>query len=147
MSLEKQDNLHKELDLIQGVISRMANNSFLTRGWAMTLVSALIAFGKDAIFTKVNGIYYLLMMIVILVPFWWLDSFYLYQERVYRKIYRKVINDPEAIHRLRYDLNPGELKDNESIVRIMWADHMKWFYLFFILVLLVGIILKLSRFL
>ncbi|MDR3714518.1 MAG: hypothetical protein P4L51_17025 [Puia sp.] len=146
MSLEKQDNLHKELDLIQSVISRMAHNSFLIRGWAMTLLSALFAFGKDSILTKPDGAYYLAVIVLILIPFWWLDSFYLFQERIYRKIYRKVIHDPEAKDRVRYDLSPAQLNDHTDSVRsIMWLDQMKWFYLSFILLLLAGIIAKMCK--
>lgn len=145
MATEKQDNLHKELDIIQSIISRMANNSFLIRGWAMTLMSALIAFGKESIFNHPNGGYYLAVMIGIIIPFWWLDAFYLFNERVYRKIYQRAINDPDAVNRTRYDLAPAHLKkETGSIWKIMWTDFMKWFYLSFIILLLIGIILKIN---
>lgn len=47
---ETQDNkltemaIHKELDLIQGCISRMGHNSFLVKGWALTLFTFFIGF-------------------------------------------------------------------------------------------------------
>jgi len=34
------EDQRKHLELIQGVITRMAGNSFLIRGWSVTLVSA-----------------------------------------------------------------------------------------------------------
>ena len=37
------DNKIKLLEMIQSVITRMANNSFLLKGWAVTLVSAMFA--------------------------------------------------------------------------------------------------------
>jgi hypothetical protein len=37
----------KHLDLLQGVINRMAGNSFLLRGWSVTLVSALLTLGAN----------------------------------------------------------------------------------------------------
>lgn len=145
MKEEKQENLHKELDLLQGAIARMANNSFLIKGWAMTLMSALIAFGKDSIIDSPHGAYYLVGMAGILVPFWWLDAFYLRQERIFRKIYEKVIADPEAANRTRYDLNPRKLaEDVQSVWRIMFADFMKWFYISFLLLILIGIAVKLT---
>jgi hypothetical protein len=59
-----------------------------------------------------------------------------------------VIHDPEAKDRIRYDLSPAQLNDHKDSIRnIMWVDQMKWFYLSFILLLLVGIIAKMSRFL
>ncbi len=39
----------KHLELSQGVINRMAGNSFLLKGWSVTLVSALFALSaKDS---------------------------------------------------------------------------------------------------
>lgn len=138
------NDLHKELDLIQSVILRMANNSFLIKGWAMTLMSALIAFGKDSILENPNGIYYLVMMIGVLIPFWWLDAFYLRLERAFRKIYERAIQDPKANNRVQFDLNPGEIvKGLPGIWKLMGTEFMKWFYIPFVLIILVGIVLKL----
>jgi hypothetical protein len=39
----------KHLELVQGVINRMAGNSFILKGWSVTLTSALFALAaKDA---------------------------------------------------------------------------------------------------
>ena len=73
------------LEMIQAVITRMAGNSFALKGWAVTLVAGLFALSsKDA-----NQFYYLVTYIPIVV-FWYLDSFYLCQERMYRNLYEKV---------------------------------------------------------
>lgn len=144
--MEKQDNLHKELELIQSVISRMANNSFLVKGWAMTLVSALIALGKDVVLNGQGGVYYLTAMLIIVVPFWWLDAFFLKQERIFRKIYEKAIKDPDAENRIRYDLNPrGQANEFGRVWKLMRADVVVWFYLPFLSFIIVGIILKLMN--
>lgn len=37
------DNKLKHLELIQGVINRMASNSFKLKGWAVTLASGIFA--------------------------------------------------------------------------------------------------------
>ena len=75
------------LEMIQAVITRMANNSFALKGWAVTLVAGLFALSsKDA-----NQFYYLVTYIPIVV-FWYLDSYYLCQERMYRNLYEKVRN-------------------------------------------------------
>ncbi|MFZ4428263.1 MAG: hypothetical protein ACOYOO_13985 [Saprospiraceae bacterium] len=134
-------DLHKELDLIQGVISRMANNSFLIKGWAMTLMSALIAFGKDSILASTHGVFYLVAMAGILVPFWWLDAFYLRQERLFRKIYQRAVQDPSANSRTRFDMNPNDLLGAvQSVWKIMLTDFMKWFYLSFLSLILLAIL-------
>lgn len=73
------------LEMIQAVITRMASNSFALKGWAVTLVAGLFALSsKDA-----NQFYYLVTYIPIVV-FWYLDAYYLCQERMYRNLYEKV---------------------------------------------------------
>ncbi len=76
------DNKIKHLEFIQLVITRMSVNSFLLKGWTITLVSAVFAFAaKDT-----NPKYFWISFIAILV-FWGLDAYYLLQERLYRSLY------------------------------------------------------------
>ena len=46
--------LHKEIDLIQGVINRMANNSFLLKGWLISLIAVVLALSKDSLLSCNN---------------------------------------------------------------------------------------------
>lgn len=79
------DKKMKHLELIQGIISRMANNSFMLKGWAVTLVAGIFALaGKDT-----DKLYFLVAYIPVIV-FWALDAYYLWQERLYRGLYEKV---------------------------------------------------------
>ena len=79
------ENKRKHLGFIQGVITRMNTNSFMIKGWAITLVSALFALAaKDA-----NKMYVLIAYIPIPL-FWILDGFYLSKERQFRELYKKV---------------------------------------------------------
>ena len=72
------------LQMIQDVIKRMASNSFALKGWAVTLVAGIFALaGKDT-----DKMYFLISYVPILV-FWGLDSYYLFQERLYRALYNK----------------------------------------------------------
>ena len=80
----------KHLEFIQGVINRMANNSFMLKGWAVTLIAGIFALaGKDT-----DKMYFLVAYIPVIV-FWFLDSYYLLQERLYRSLYEKVCNTDE----------------------------------------------------
>jgi hypothetical protein len=143
--MDKQDNLHKELDIIQGQITRMSSNSFLIKGWTMTLMSALTAFGKETILNTEGGAVYLFMMLAILIPFWWLDAYFLKQERLFRKIYEKAIMDPDATNRIRYDLRPHEkIKEVHPVRHLMVKSIISWFYLPFVILIIAGIILKLA---
>ena len=80
----------KHLEFIQNVITRMNSNSFLIKGWAITLVSALFALAaKD---TNVN---YVLVSYIAISVFWFLDGFYISQERQYRDLYNEITGKSE----------------------------------------------------
>jgi hypothetical protein len=64
----------KHLELIQGIINRMAGNSFKLKGWSVVLVSALFALGvSDA-----NDDFVLLAFLPA-IAFWVLDGYFLLQ--------------------------------------------------------------------
>ncbi len=73
------------LQMIQGVINRMAGNSFLLKGWSVTLVAALFALaaiGTSPLFVYLA--YFPSFM------FWILDAYFLRQERLFRRLYDDV---------------------------------------------------------
>jgi hypothetical protein len=75
----------KHLDFIQIIITRMAVNSFLLKGWTVTLIAGAFALSaKDA-----NPRYILIAYFPIIV-FWFLDGYYLYEERLFRSVYDHV---------------------------------------------------------
>lgn len=79
------DDKLKHLEFIQAVITRMNTNSFLIKGWMITLVSALFALAaKDA------NLRYVIVTYITVPAFWVLDAFYLSQERQYRSLYDDV---------------------------------------------------------
>lgn len=72
------------LQSIQAVIARLANNSFLIKGWTVTLVAALIAItGKDIVQNKK----YILFGLLPALFFWFLDGYYLSLERRFKEMY------------------------------------------------------------
>jgi hypothetical protein len=80
---DSNDLQMKRLDHLQGIIQRLAGNSFLIKGWAVTLVSAVLGFAlKDA---TTSPLAYLAIVPILL--FWGLDAYYLAAERNVRKLY------------------------------------------------------------
>lgn len=80
------DKKINHLEMIQGVINRMAYNSFALKGWALTLVIGIFALaGKDT-----DIMYFRVVPYIPIIVFWGLDSYYLLQERLYRALYEKV---------------------------------------------------------
>lgn len=75
----------KHLEFVQNTINRMAGNSFLLKGWVITLVGALFALSLQE-----TNYWYLLISLIVLIFFWVLDSYYLSQERSFIKLYEHV---------------------------------------------------------
>jgi hypothetical protein len=94
----ENENKLKHLEMIQGIINRMASNSFALKGWAVTLVAGIFALAsKDS-----DKIYFLIAYVPIVV-FWFLDSYYLLQEKLFRSLYGKVRQLPE--NKIDFDMN------------------------------------------
>lgn len=75
----------KHLEFIQGVVNRLASDSFRIKGWAVVLVAALfVLLAREG---RVDFVY------IGLVPvffFWGLDGYFLWQERLFRALYDHV---------------------------------------------------------
>lgn len=84
-------NKQAHLEMIQGVINRMGGNSFLLKGWAVTLLAGLLALDISKPEDGCARIAYLPIIL-----FWVLDSYFLYQERSFRKLYDAVRVKDEA---------------------------------------------------
>jgi len=83
----------KHLEFIQNVITRMAHNSFLLKGWAVTLVGALFALSKNNI-----GIGITIIAVLLTTMFWFLDAYYLSKEHQFRLLYNEVrVKEPDDI--------------------------------------------------
>lgn len=71
----------------------MAHNSFILKGWSVTLIIALFA-----LFNEKIGFELLIISGIPILIFWLLDSFYLSQERLYRALYDEVrVKENDAI--------------------------------------------------
>ncbi len=107
MNIEKEE-LIAYLNMIQGVILRMANNSFLIKGWSISLTTAMLAVAagtKSELFCIISIIPVLLL--------WWLDAFFFYQEKKYRDIYDYAKSDVLKRDEL-YSLDPNLLLDRSE---------------------------------
>ncbi|MGL5428188.1 MAG: hypothetical protein ACRDAS_09780 [Cetobacterium sp.] len=96
--------LHKEIDIIQNCINRMASNSFLIKGWFITLILGFITFGYE----KLNFIVLIIVSLVISLLCWISDTFFLQLERKYRRKYNWVIENRHSNQIFFYNLNPNE---------------------------------------
>lgn len=75
----------KHLEFIQNVVSRLASDSFRIKGWTVILISAFFVLLIRENRVGLIGIGFLPVLF-----FWGLDGYFLWQERLYRKLYDHV---------------------------------------------------------
>ena len=136
---ELKEFMLKEIEIIQDIIKRMAFNSFVIKGWTITLVAVtlLLKGGKYQVF------------IAFIPPFvfWFLDAYFLWQERLYRRLYNWVINNRLKTAEYLFDMNAYRFKNEEqSKLRIMFSITLGWFYgSIFVLTLIYAIYVFLQK--
>ena len=124
------EEIHKEIDLIQSCITRMAQNSFMIKGWFVSIYAVILALLPE----KINLFLLCTALVAVNLTFWYLDGFFLRTEKVYRKIYDWVLEvRPQNNRELMYQLNPskfnGKIEEVESVREVMWSKTLRWFYL------------------
>lgn len=78
------ENKLAHLGFIQLVINRLASNSFIIKGWCITLVAALTAISLP------DNMLLILIAYFPIIIFWLLDTYYLWQEKLFRGHYDEV---------------------------------------------------------
>ena len=87
-----EDHRVKHLEMIQTVIARLGNNSFLVKGWAVTVAGVFFGF---AVNKPDAG-----LALVSLLPtalFWLLDAYFLRTERLFRALHDRVRKPATAV--------------------------------------------------
>jgi hypothetical protein len=113
--------LLKEIELIQDIIKRMAHNSFLIKGWTITLVVASLLLKGPR--------YQAWVAFIPLLMFWFLDAYFVWQERMYRELYSWVVSNRLKTTEHLFDLDAKRLEKNvQSKYRIMLSITFGWFY-------------------
>ena len=79
----------KYLEMIQEIIKRQSGNSFLIKGWVITL--SLAGFGLFV--NSGNNQTFLLLVAFITLMFWLLDAYYLKNERLFRQLYEEIASN------------------------------------------------------
>ena len=100
----------KHLEMIQGVINRLASNSFRIKGWTVVLVAALVA-----VLAREGRIEFAHIALFPVLLFWGLDGYFLWQERRFRSLYDNVRSKEES--EIDYSMDTGSLP---KIARNTW---------------------------
>ena len=111
----EQDDKKKHLEFLQLALNRMASNSFILKGWNITLIVGLFALSLKDLSSS-----YLYLAILPALAFWGLDAYYLRQERLFRALYNSVRKTK------RKDIDPYSF-DTKSVS----GNVRNWFYTMF----------------
>ena len=106
----------KHLEMIQAIIKRMASNSFHLKSWSVILVSALFALSA-----RNSNIYYIYLAYFPAIAFWILDGYFLWQEKLFRKLYDKVRKFPE--NEINFSMKTSEFMKNKKVCN-EWFKEM-----------------------
>ena len=120
------------LQMLQDIINRFSSNSFTLKGLCFTLI-----IGVSSFFYK-EPLIWLVISIINLI-FWFLDSYYLRQERYYRVIYNAVCLFREED--IDFYMGSKEANDKypykkDSLIKVMFSISM----LPYIIIFIVGVI-------
>lgn len=96
------EDKQKHLEMIQNIINRMASNSFLFKGWSITIIAGVSAFA-----TKEISLILMLIPAVSTVLFWSVDAYYLAQERLFRELYDDVAK--QSINNISYSMKTNKM--------------------------------------
>jgi hypothetical protein len=121
----------KHLEFIQSIVTRMNTNSFQIKSWTVTLISAILA-----LYASTKNVDFILLGIFPAIVFWFLDAYYLTQERRFRGLYDDVAGisggGPIAV----FSMNTAQYKEKKyGYWNVMWSRTIWTIYLLLILFL------------
>ncbi len=127
----------KHLEFIQSIINRMNTNSFQIKEWMIAIVSALLA-----LYANSNNVVFIFVAIAPTLLFWYLDAYYLLQEKKFRKLYDDVLSKESKISVFSMPIhNYSDCK--YCIWSTLFSKTLGWLYGTIIVLLIIGgLILK-----
>ncbi|WHY03393.1 hypothetical protein [Neobacillus sp. DY30] len=128
----------KHLEMLQNIICRMANNSFLLKGWTVTLVVGLFAFAN----VKEMEPKFMILALLPTISFWILDGFFLHQEWLFRALYNYTTTLDED--NIDFLMDPTSFNTKErSWKKAIISKTLRLFYLPILLVVIIAIAISL----
>ena len=114
----------EHLRMTQAVVNRLGSNSFLVKGWSMTvIVAAMLLIARH----DLENPYFVLVLVIPTLGFWILDGYFLWQERLFRKVYDEIRVQSDT----DFKMNPLKHRDKPkcSWVSAMFSVTLNIFYL------------------
>jgi hypothetical protein len=116
-----QDHQVKHLEMIQAIVTRLGNGSFLIKGWTMTLAGAFLGVAVNRASWKIAAV-----AIIPVAGFWILDSYYLRQERLFRALYEEARKPGTTVE--LFSMNIGPYRSSIRWKNVVVSHTMVNFY-------------------
>lgn len=129
------ENKRCHLNMIQQIMTRMGNNSFSLKGWSVGIMIAIYAFAGQSEHKAV------VVTLIPLIVFWFLDTYYLMLERKFRELYNDVRLKKEE--EIDFDMNFNNIKismkdiKKYGFVNVLFSKTILPFYLVCIITTLI----------
>ena len=122
--MDSTEKVVKHLKMIQAIINRLGNNSFLLKGGSLIiLVAAMVLIAKE----NLQNQYFLLALFLPIVGFWILDGYFLWQERLFRQVYEEIRQQADTDFKM--DLGKHRNKPKCSWISAIFSITPIIFYL------------------
>lgn len=121
--MDAEEKVVKHLEMTQGVINRLGSNSFLLKGWSMTIIAAAMVLVARV---ELDKPYIVLVFILPILGFWILDGYFLWQERLFRQVYNEIRQEKNT----KFEMNPAKHrhKPNCSWRSAIFSETLRIFY-------------------
>lgn len=120
----------KELEAIQGVITRKSSHCFLVKGWTISLIFASFLFNAE------GGQIFLAFFP--LLAFWYLDAFFTREVKLFKALHRWVSANRLKTEECFFHLDPEKRfkKEVPSVISLMFSSSFFCLYgIMFLLIL------------
>ena len=124
--MEPKTSKLEHLKMLQTVIARMAGNSFSVKTWCVTLVSALLGLGA-----KEDAKNLVFVSFLPVLMFWWLDAFFLHQERLFRELYdhvREKSGEASDFSMKTLSQKSDPKSEVDPQLKVAFSKTLFWFY-------------------
>ena len=129
----------KHLEMIQNIITRLANNSFSLKGWTVIFIAAVLGFA-----IKESNSNYIPLVLFPIFAFWGLDGYYLRQEKLFRALYDTVRKLDEQD--INFEMDTSSIENEvDSWGAVCVSRTILGFYVPILIVVLILIFIPISR--
>ena len=122
--MNNAERIVKHLEMTQAVVERMGRNSFQLKGWSMTIIVAATVLIARA---DLPSPFFILGLILPITVFWVLDGYFLWQEKLFRRVYDDVRIQTDT--NFEMNLKKHKSKSDCRWRYATWSKTLRIFYL------------------